>query len=335
MKAFLINGKLDGGLVDLPDPILGTDEVRIKVSYVGICGSDLHYYFEGTNGTFRVSEPLIPGHELSGIVDLDPSGQFETGTRVTLHPATFGEIQVGIEDKPHLWPGGKYLGSASTIPHTQGAMSEYFIARRSMIRVLPQNLDLRTAALAEPLGVAIHAINVGGSIAGKNILVSGSGPIGLLIIAAAKIMGAAYVTATDVASPALVRAASVGATQIIQIGENEVPHDSFDIVFECSAAPAAVSSALQSVRRAGVIVQVGTLGQGAQSIEIAPIVSKEVEFRGSFRFIDEIVNAIEMLEANSWIASIITHEYLAADAVEAFTLAKNPELSGKVLIKFS
>ena len=125
MRSFQIRGKLDGALVESPmaEPVEG--EVRLKIAYVGICGSDLHYYFDGANGAFVVKEPLIPGHELSGVVDLDPSGEFKVGTKITLHPAKFGEVQPGLEDKRHLWPSGGYLGSASTWPHTQGAMSEY------------------------------------------------------------------------------------------------------------------------------------------------------------------------------------------------------------------
>lgn len=257
MKAFVINGKLDGELAELPDQPLKADEVRIKVAYVGICGSDLHYYFNGANGAFVVEEPLIPGHELSGVIAEDPSGELPVGTRVTLHPATFGESERGLEAKPHLWPHGAYLGSASTHPHTQGAMSEFFIAKRSMIRILPESLSLEMAALAEPLGVAIHAVNIADGVKGKDVLVSGSGPIGLCVVAAAKIMGAASITSTDILPAALLQARVVGASHTIQIGQDEVADNSYDIVFECSAAPIALSSALQSVRRAGVVVQVG------------------------------------------------------------------------------
>ena len=335
MKAFVINGKLIGSLTEISDPDLGDDQVRIKVAYVGICGSDLHYYFDGANGAFVVKEPLIPGHELSGTVDHDPSGQFAQGTEVTLHPGTFGKSEKGIESLPHLWPGGNYLGSASTWPHTQGAMAEYFNAARSMIRVLPEGLDLRTAALSEPLGVAIHAINIADGVKGKKILVSGSGPIGLLVVAAAKILGAESITATDILGTALQRAIAVGATKVIQIGEEEIPENIFDVVFECSAAPAAISTAISAVRRAGIVVQVGMLGAGAHPISIAPLVSKEVQLRGSFRFNDEISDAIIMLHENKWIASVITHEFDKEDALEAFNIAKDSKISGKVLVKMN
>jgi L-idonate 5-dehydrogenase len=335
MKAFLIYGKLDGSLIEVPETTLSTDEVKIRVSYVGICGSDLHYYFDGANGAFVVEEPLIPGHELSGLIVEDPSGEFKPGTNVTLHPATHGVTEKGIEDKPYLWPKGAYLGSASTHPHTQGAMAEYFVAKKSMVRVLPESLSLELAALAEPLGVAIHAINVADGVRGKKILVSGSGPIGLCVVAAAKILGATSITATDILSSALKRAEALGATTSLQIGKDQLPENVFDVVFECSAAPVALSSAFNSVRRAGVVVQVGMLGAGPQPIAIAPLISKEIQLRGSFRFNDEITDAVTMLAENEWIKSIITHVIPLSDAVSAFNIAKDSEKSGKVLVKIN
>jgi len=157
VKTLFIHGREDIRLEDVPMPEPGSGEVRLRIAYVGICGSDLHYYFNGANGAFVVKEPMAPGHEVSGVVDFDPSGKLASGTPVTVHPATFGEPLPGIEDKRHLFPGGSYLGSASTHPHTQGGMSEFLIVKDFMVRPLPEGMDLRVAALAEPLGVALHA----------------------------------------------------------------------------------------------------------------------------------------------------------------------------------
>ena len=198
MKSLQIHGKLDMRLEEVPLSEPNQEEVRIKVSFVGICGSDLHYYYEGANGAFVVKEPLTPGHELSGVVDVDPQGILKKGTKVTVHPAKFGPSKPGLEDAKHLRPGGSYLGSASTTPHTQGAMSEYLNLDRSMLRVIPDGLTLENAALAEPLAVGLHAINIAGGVKGKKVLVSGSGPIGLLAVAAAKLQGAEEIIATDV-----------------------------------------------------------------------------------------------------------------------------------------
>ena len=107
-------------LTEAPVPEPGPGQVRIRVAYVGICGSDLHYYFDGGIEGAPLREPLTSGHELSATVDLDPSGTWTAGTPVTVHPATLGTPIPALADKPHLWPNGAYLGSARTMPHTQG-----------------------------------------------------------------------------------------------------------------------------------------------------------------------------------------------------------------------
>lgn len=333
MRAFQIAGKLDGKVLEIQTPEPKSDEVRLKIAYVGICGSDLHYYFDGANGAFVVKEPLIPGHEISGTVDLDPSGTYSEGTKVTIHPATFGNCEPGLEDKPHLWPGGGYLGSASTYPHTQGAMSEYFIVKRENVRILPDSLDLKVASLSEPLGVALHAINIAGGVINKEVLVSGSGPIGLMVIAAAKVLGAKLITATDVLPNALERAKVLGANSLINVSNQEVPQNSFDLVFECSAAAPAITSALLSVKRAGTVIQLGMMGAQGQSVGLAPLVAKEVTWRGSFRFNGEVDQAIEMLSANNWIGNAISHTFDLDNSVEAFEIAKDSSKSGKVLVQ--
>ena len=335
MKALYINSKLDIQLVekDLPQPAI--NEVRVKISHVGICGSDLHYYYEGANGAFVVKEPLMPGHELSGTIDDDPSGEFSKGTPITIHPATFGKSEPGIEDAPHLWPGGAYLGSASTWPHTQGGAAEFAIFRKDMVRILPAGLSLRDAALAEPLAVGLHAVNIAGGVKGKKVFVSGSGPIGLLVVAAAKILGASEIVASDLLEGPLARAKALGATGTITIGKDSLPENYFDVVFECSGVARAISGALTSVRRAGIVVQVGMLGAGNHEIAIAPLVAKEIQLRGTFRFKDEIDLAVKLLAENVWISSAITHTFAPDQAVEAFAMAKNSQESGKVLIEFS
>ena len=335
MQSLKINGKLDMELVEVATPEPTAGQVRIKVAYIGVCGSDLHYYFEGANGAFVVKEPLVPGHELSGTIDLDPSGEFASGTPVTVHPARFGKSQPGIEDRPHLWPEGSYLGSASTWPHTQGGASDYLIVEKNMVRVLPANLSLKDAALAEPIAVGLHAINIAGDVKGKRVLVSGSGPIGLLLAAAVKVKGAAEIVTTDLMEGPLDRARQLGATGTVQIGKENLPENHFDLVFECSGSSRAITSVIAAVRRAGTIVQVGMLPAGDQPVGIAPLVVKELTLKGAFRFNNEIDEAITILAANPWISSAITHTFAAKDSVEAFNVAKDSANSGKVFIQFA
>lgn len=330
MKSLLIEKALTAAVrdVDLPEP--GEGQVRLRVEYVGICGSDLHYYYEGANGAFVVREPLVPGHELSGRVDRDPSGVLAEGTPVTVHPARFGTPREGIEDAPHLWPGGSYLGSASTWPHTQGAASEYLVVDAGMVRVLPEGLPVRRAVLAEPLAVALHALGKAGEVAGLDVLVTGSGPIGLMAVAAAVAAGA-RVTATDVLAGPLERATALGAAATIDVSSEAVEPNAYAVVLECSGVPVSISTALKAVRPGGTVVQVGMLPDDPRPVNLAPFISKEVRYLGAFRFLDEIDRAVELLAADPVIESALTHEFALTDAAEAFATARDSQRSGKVV----
>jgi L-idonate 5-dehydrogenase len=333
MRAIVIRGQLDLDEVELPTPEPGAGEVRLRMAYGGICGSDLHYWAHGANGEYVVREPLVPGHEVSGTVDLDPDGQLSPGTPVTVHPARFGTPQPGLEDAPHLWPGGSYLGSAATWPHTQGGMSEFLVVRRDMVRPLPDGLPLRRAALAEPLGVGLHALTVAGDVAGARVLVSGCGPIGLLAAAAARRRGAAAVVAADVLAGPLARALALGVDATVRVGAEPIPDGAFDVVLECSGVPAAIGPALRGARRRGVVVQVGMVPDEPRPVNLAALISRELQLRGTFRFRDEIDEAVLMLLEDPGLESVVTHELSADQAEGAFRAAQDSEASGKVLLR--
>jgi L-idonate 5-dehydrogenase len=332
MKALAIHGKEDIRWEDREVPTPGDGEVRLRVNYVGICGSDLHYYFHGANGEYTIQEPLTPGHELSGVVDLDPSGRLTPGTPVTVHPARYGPEVPGLEDRPHLRPGGDYFGSAAANPHRQGGASELLIVEEQMVRVLPASLPLERAALAEPLAVAIHAVNLAGDIAGKRVLVIGAGPIGLLVVAAAVKAGASVVGASDVREEPLERAQTLGATEVSLVGRDTIENESYDVVFECSGVGVALTQAVRAARRAGAIVQVGMLPNADIGVNLAPMLAKELTIRGAFRFSTEIDDAVALLAESDALDSVISHVLPASDAVQAFELARDSSASAKVLL---
>ena len=332
MKAVYIKSKEDLEIADVPVPEPGPGRVRVAVEHVGICGSDLHYYFNGANGTFVIREPLIPGHEMSGHIDLDPQGEWAPGTPITLHPATFGPDQPGMENLRHLRPGGSYLGSASTWPHTQGAMAEYMLVNRDMIRLLPESVSTRTAALVEPLGVVLHGINMIGDLSGAKVLVSGSGPIGLLAGFAAKQRGAAHLTCSDVLDGPLERAKKVGADEVINVINDKLPENAYDVILECSAAAPAVTSCLQAAKPRGRIAQIGMFPGTPVSVALAPLSQKELTWVGTMRFDNEVDEAIAMIAEAPDVAEVITHVIGVDQALEAFAIAKDSQVSGKVLV---
>lgn len=333
MRAAVIHGRENLTVEDVPTPQPREGEVRIRVGFVGICGSDLHYFFHGANGENVVREPLVPGHELAGWVDLDPSGAHAEGTPVTVHPARFGVPVAGLDAEPHLWPGGSYLGSAGTMPHTQGAMSECIVVDERMLRELPATLPVRRAALAEPLGVALHAVARAGNVDGARVLVSGAGPIGTLVAVAAAHRGAEHVTVSDLRQEPLERARQLGADRTVVAGDSEAADEAYDVVFECSGAPQAVSAAAKAVRPRGTVVQVGMLADRDQPVNLAPMVSKEAQLVGTLRFVDEIDVAIDLLDSDTGIERVVTHDFGLDDVVQAFSTARDATMSGKVLVR--
>ncbi|RIJ77523.1 L-idonate 5-dehydrogenase [Nakamurella silvestris] len=332
MHAVVIKAATDIGLTELADPTPGPDQVLLRIAYVGICGSDLNYWSRGATGEYSLREPLIPGHELSAVVEADPSGRLAPGTAVTVHPARFGRPVEGLDDAPHLWPGGSYLGSAATWPHTQGAMAELLVVESSMVRVLPDGLPVKRGALAEPLAVALHGLALAGGAAGKSVLISGSGPIGLLALAAAAAQGATRLVASDVLPGPLDRARSLGAGQVLQVGIDDIPSGEFDLVLECSGAAAGVTAAVLAAKRRGTIVQLGMLANEPRPINLAPMLAKELTLVGTFRFADEIDAAVEMLAAHPELEQVITHTFAPTEVDEAFAVARDGNHSGKVLV---
>ncbi|MGC3955979.1 MAG: zinc-binding dehydrogenase [Propionicimonas sp.] len=319
-------------MAELPDPTPSDGEILLRVSHVGVCGSDLSYYRKGAVGAFVVTEPLVPGHELAGTVvrDTRPDG-LAPGTPVTLHPATRGTPLPGLADRPNIWPQGRYLGSAATTPHQQGAMSEFFVTDGEHVRVLPDGLPLRRAALAEPLAVGLHAIVLAGDLAGKRVLVSGAGPIGVLLAVAAVIKGA-QVTITDILPEAVRRALELGIHAGLVVGRDPLPQESFDVVFEAAGAPSALSPCLNAVVRGGTMVQLGILTAGPQPVDVAAITTRELRYLGSFRFNEELDEAIAMLAEHAELERVVTHEFPLEDVVAAFDCAADPLASLKVLV---
>ncbi len=345
MKAVVAHGAGDLRVDSIPRPTPGPGEVLMKIAYAGVCGSDLGYANQGVSGTAVMKEPLVLGHEVSGVVVEVGEGVDESmiGVAGAAYPAT----NVGghvlperIKGRTNLYPEVRYFGSAAMYPHTDGGMAEYKCMRADQVRVLPEGVDLKRAAVAEPLAVGLHAIKraedfVDGGVAGKEILVNGSGPIGLLLMAGAKALGASRVIAADTARPALDRALAIGADQAVLIGEDDLPED-IEIIFESSGAPRALGNVLSATARGGLLVQVGNLPATPIEASLGQLVTREVTWIGSFRFSNEMDLALELLADGLNVDPILSHEFSIDDAVEAFATASDRNSgASKVMIRIS
>lgn len=327
--------------VPLAEP--APDEAIVEIAYGGVCGSDLHYWLAGAAGESILREPLVLGHEVVGTVAraaVDGTGP-SVGSLVAVHPATPGGTTPRFPaDRPNLSPEGTYLGSAARFPHTHGAFATRAILPARMLRVLPDGLSLRGAALAEPAAVAFHALaraGGAGAVAGRRALVIGSGPIGALIVAALRRAGAAEIIAVDLNEKPLEIARAVGATSTIHATDAEaIAAVDADVVFESSGNHRGLASAIRGATRGGRVVMVGLLPSGEQPALLSLAITRELDLVGSFRFVDEIDEVLVALADGSLVVDpVVTHVLPATEAIEAFAIAKDSALSGKVLLDFT
>ncbi|MEH0469188.1 L-idonate 5-dehydrogenase [Streptomyces sp. B21-097] len=343
MLGCVIHGRDDLRVQELPTPSPGPGEVLVAVRYGGICGSDLHYWRHGGVGDFRLREPMVLGHEVVGTVlaygSPEPSG-VPVGAEVAVHPATpCGACPECARGRRNVCRDARYLGSAARTPHVQGAFAARIVVPAGQVRPLPAGLAPRRATLAEPLSVALHAVRRAGPVAGRHVLVTGAGPIGCLVVAAAKAAGAARVTVTDLLPAALGYARAAGADTTVLAGDPARPAEAeaeaeADVAVEASGSAAGLDACLRRVRRGGTVVQLGMLPPGQSPFAGNLLVSREIELRGAFRFDAEFDDALALLAVQPAFDALISAVAPVARAASAFALAADRERSCKVLLDF-
>ncbi len=344
MKSIVCHGPKDLRIEERDSPTAGPGEVLIAIEAGGICGSDLHYFNDGGFGTIRIKEPMILGHEVAGRVAGVGAGVsgFSPGDLVAVNPSqACGACRYCLEGLGNQCEDMRYYGSAMRFPHIQGAFRQALVAKASQCHALPEGVTPQEAAFAEPLSVALHAINRAGRLIGRRVLVTGTGPIGALVVAAAKAHGALEVVATDVVDEALERARAVGADTTINVATNGADlaaygegKGTFDVVVEASGNERALRSALDVIRPRGRLIQLG-LG-GEVTIPQNQIVAKEIEVCGSFRFHEEFAWAVALIGARRLpLDPLLTGVFPIDDAVAAFETAGDRKASMKVQLSFS
>ncbi len=335
--------QLDPNTVDNPQEV-APHQLRVRVAFGGICGSDLHYYQHGGFGVVRIKQPMALGHEISGVVTQVgvEVRQFNPGQRIAISPSRpCGACRFCQLGQQQHCLSMRFYGSAMPYPHIQGGFRDSLVIEQHQAHALADHLSLSEAALAEPLSVGLHAINRAGGVFGKQVLVTGCGPIGSLLIGGLRRAGAARIVATDVADMPLDCARKMGADETINLAREPngltkymADKGQFERVFECSGNERALKGALDVIAPQGVLVAVG-LG-GDMSLPVNQIVAKEIDLRGTFRFHTEFANAVAFLnggliDGKPVITRILPYE----SAVEAFKLAGDKSQSLKVLIQFA
>jgi threonine dehydrogenase-like Zn-dependent dehydrogenase len=340
-------------LTERPEPRAEPGQAVVAVSACGICGSDLHSYRSG----FATRPGQVLGHEFAGVVVEAPGVEgIEPGARVTVRPLMpCGECAACLRGDLQLC----VRGLAESVGYGRdGAFAERVLVPRAVpgltIFPLPDGLDDRTAALSEPLAVALHAVQRAPQVRGADALVLGAGTIGLGVVAYLRLAGAGSITAVDPsplrrdaavtqgadraidATAAQVEgAAGTAASGVEGVGATagEVEAESADVVFECAGADATMAAAIRAVRSGGAVVISALFGR---RVEFSPdrVTAKEASLIGAFGYQGEFADVVEALASGAVDGgSLISHELPLERIDEAFRIQGDAAASLKVLVR--
>jgi L-iditol 2-dehydrogenase len=292
MKALLLTapGRLE--LTDLDLPVVGLGEVRVRVAACGICGSDVHGY---TGATGRRIPPLVMGHEAAGTVDAVGEGvdDLVPGTRVVLDSTVFcGRCDQCVAGAENLCTHREVLGVSCGSYRRHGCFAEWVTVPRRIVYPIPPSLDFVSAALLEPLTIALHAVGLGGAgPTTRSAVVVGAGTIGLAVVAALAAKGVARIAAIDLDSRRLAAALKLGATEIFAVTEDaghRAAHwaasspdtDGADLVVEAVGSTSAVGTAIAAATRGGTVVLVGNVSPAIE-LPLQAVVTRQLRLQGS------------------------------------------------------
>lgn len=274
---------------DIPQPKAG--EVLVKLEYVGVCGSDLHYFENGRISDFIVKPPFVLGHEAGGVVVEIGSGvnHLKPGDKVALEPGkTCGHCEFCRTGRYNLCPDVIFFAT----PPVDGVFQEYVAHEAGLCFKVPDTMSSMEAALIEPLAVGFHAAVTGGARLGQTALVTGSGCIGLVSMMAAKALGVSRIFVSDVVRKRLNKAGALGAAEVINSAEKDVVETvreltggaGVDLVIETSGAEAAANQGIAALKKGGTLVFVGYSKNGMMNLSIGSALDKELTMKTIFRY---------------------------------------------------
>jgi L-iditol 2-dehydrogenase len=307
----------------VPVPELDPDQVLVRVSAVGVCGSDVHYYEHGRIGPYVVESPLVLGHELSGRIeevgaDVDPA---RVGQRVAIEPQR--PCRVCHECKSgryNLCPHMEFFAT----PPVDGAFSEFVAIQSDFAFDIPDSVSDEAAALIEPLSVGIWACRRAEIGPGSRVLVAGAGPIGVIVAQAARAFGAIEVVVTDIDPGRRAFALEHGASRVLDPAVESVEGLDVDAFIDATGAAPAVQSGITAVRPAGRVILVG-LGSDNVELPVSVIQNREIWLSGVFRYANTWPLAIELVASGRVdLDSLVTARFGLADAERALTIGREP-----------
>jgi len=294
MKVAVMTGIGKMEFTERPIPQPKADEVLVQLEYVGVCGSDLHYFEHGRIGNFIVKPPFVLGHEAAGLVVEVGSEvkHLKKGDRVALEPGkTCGVCEFCRSGRYNLCPEVVFFAT----PPVDGVFQEYVAHEAALCFKLTEKMSAMEGALIEPLAVGFHAALSGNARIGQTGLVTGSGCIGLVSMMALKALGFSKVYVSDVENKRLEKALSLGADEIINGKEKDVlktlqglktleEKGGLDLVIETSGVESAAKEGIGALKKGGTLVFVGYSSTGMMNLPIGQALDKELTFKTIFRY---------------------------------------------------
>ncbi len=292
MKALLLSSPGALAVVDVDTPSPAAGEVLVRVVACGVCGSDVHGF---TGSTGRRIPPIVMGHEAAGTVEAVGPGvaDLPVGSRVALDSTvSCGACVYCTTDRENLCTHRQVLGVSCGIYRRHGCFAEYVCVPRRILHRIPDSVDFVSAALLEPLTIALHAVNLGDAGPGtRSAVVVGAGTIGLACVAALKARGVRRIAAIDFDGSRLTEARRLGATetfcagpdagrQAADWGTSSADGDGADLVIEAVGATAPVKTAIDAATRGGTVVLVGNVSPSIE-LPLQQVVTRQIRLQGS------------------------------------------------------
>lgn len=324
-QAAVLYAPHDVRLEERPRPKPGPKEVLVEIKAVGVCGSDVHYYEHGRIGSHIVRKPLILGHESAGVIVEVGEGvsKERLGQRVTIEPGVPCRVCRECRNgRYNLCPNVQFFGT----PPVDGAFTNYVTIPEDFAYTLPDQMSFEEGALMEPLSVGLWACRKAQLRGGDHVLITGTGPIGIVSMKVAFALGAAEVTLTDVFPQRLELARALGATRTVNVAKETLTDAGVkaDVLIECSGNANALKDGIRALRPAGKAVVVG-MGPGEEmSVPLSFIQNNEITLTGIFRYANTYQDAIDLVASGLIdLKSIITSYYSLEQTEQALQAAKN------------
>lgn len=332
------------GFVEREIPQPKENEVLVKLEYVGICGSDLHYYETGAIGNYVVEPPFVLGHEPGGVVVEvgENVTHLKVGDRVALEPGkTCGHCEFCKEGKYNLCPDVVFFAT----PPVDGVFQEYVAHEADLCFKLPENVSTLEGALIEPLAVGFHAAIQGDAHLGQKAVVMGAGCIGLVSMMALKARGVSEVYVVDIMEKRLEKALELGATGVINgMKENVAARvdeltagRGMDLVVETAGTEVTTRQAIEIAKKGSNIVLVGYSKSGEMTLPMSLVLDKELTFKTVFRYRHIYPMAIEAVASGKVnLKGIVTDIFTLDEAQKAMDYSVNNKADiVKAVIKIS